>query len=271
MAGGEGVNQARTENRLPPVHIYQIEILGNTSIQDKFSSTTIRQILCDGLIGGERDLNELHDDWVTLTRRLSISEQTSFLWWSTLRDLHGLQPWRHYHTLRHVKELLEAAKSEFGSDIPPDLLLSIWFHDAVYDPRSDQNEENSISLFDQFITGCGEVTQKVDVEAVRLAISLSVDHRSGLIKELSKELTWIHHFLELDLSILGSNEERYREYTSQIRDEYSFLSDTEFREGRAKFLRSFADFRFSNLSPSAYLNANMIKNLEEELDQLEAR
>jgi predicted metal-dependent HD superfamily phosphohydrolase len=46
-------------------------------------------------------------------------------------------------------------------------------------------------------------------------------------------------FLDLDLSILGAEEERYMEYTRRIREEYGNYSWEDYRRGRAKVLKSF--------------------------------
>ena len=48
-------------------------------------------------------------------------------------------------------------------------------------------------------------------------------------------------FLDADLSILGSSQERYKEYTQNVRKEYAFYDDTTYFSGRKKVLERFLD------------------------------
>lgn len=43
-------------------------------------------------------------------------------------------------------------------------------------------------------------------------------------------------FLDLDMSILGCDDERYKEYTQQVRGEYFVMGVEAFTKGRAAFL-----------------------------------
>ena len=58
------------------------------------------------------------------------------------------------------------------------------------------------------------------------------------MKELDTADDQLREFLELDLEILASPEERYVEYSKQIEMEYSpaVYAPAEFKSGRAKFL-----------------------------------
>jgi predicted metal-dependent HD superfamily phosphohydrolase len=53
-------------------------------------------------------------------------------------------PERHYHTLDHVRDVLDTAAPLWGgAGPPPALLLAAWLHDVVYDTRAADNEERS--------------------------------------------------------------------------------------------------------------------------------
>ncbi len=65
---------------------------------------------------------------------------------SIYRELASLysQPHRYYHNLHHIAECL----AEFDSvrhlaSQPVAVELAIWFHDAIYDTRAQDNEERS--------------------------------------------------------------------------------------------------------------------------------
>ena len=259
-SGGDMVNSARVMNSKVAVELHVIELLGNDAIDKKLSSTSVRQLICQGLPGGEPDLIALHEEWCALANDLKVNVSKSSNWWSRLRDMYGLKPWRHYHTLRHLKEFLQIAKSEFDCGVSKELLLSIWFHDAIYDPRSSSNENDSISLFEAFVDEC-QISNMVDCVSVKHAISLTSDHKSNLSQAGQADSEWVKYFLEMDLAILGAEKDRYQQYMAQIREEYKFLNDTEFNRGRRTFLGNYMDFKFRYLSIRKELNQRITENV----------
>src|SRR5262245_18351172 len=60
------------------------------------------------------------------------------------------EPQRHYHTLRHLDEVLRTVGKlrDYCHD-PAAVELAVWFHDAVYDPRGQDNEARSAQLADE--------------------------------------------------------------------------------------------------------------------------
>ena len=271
IRGGEKVNEARINSDRPPVEIIVLGILDRMPTETKLSSTNVRTYLCDKLTGGESDLDRLHAAFISgICRQIMSEEEVKTIgttWWSRLRDMYGLEPWRHYHTLRHVNELLEGAKAHYGSfdQIPVNVNLAIWFHDCVYDPRSTKNEEDSVKVFEDFAK-CIKAFPNELVDEARIAILLSKDHVRAL-KDMSTP-EWMRVFLELDLSILASDSTRYAEYKTQIRQEYFHLADEAFRSGRRRFLEGVSNFRFMNVSNKDVLNTAFAKNIEVEISEL---
>src|SRR5215468_6790791 len=58
-----------------------------------------------------------------------------------------LEPARQYHTLEHIAQLLRLLEEHGQAVIDRDAVtLAIIFHDAVYDPRRNDNEQASAAL-----------------------------------------------------------------------------------------------------------------------------
>lgn len=268
VRGGHGVNEARVANGKSRVEVVILDILDHVSVESKLSSSNIRSALCDTLPGGESDLNELHLCFIEEVCKRIIDEDTvrtiGEAWWSKLRDMHSLEPWRKYHTLRHVLELIHAAKEHSQTELPIETHLAIWFHDCVYDPRSPVNEEESVSVFEEF---ADKINLPMDIrQNVVRAIRYTKKHTQFISDECTPE--WICVFLELDLGILASVPERYQEYKSQIRREFSHFDDERFREGRRQFLESISNFRFRYLRNKDALNLRFAKNVSSEISEL---
>ena len=54
------------------------------------------------------------------------------------------EPHRHYHTMQHLAECLDAFSSVASlAEHPAELEFALWFHDAIYDVKRSDNEEQS--------------------------------------------------------------------------------------------------------------------------------
>jgi predicted metal-dependent HD superfamily phosphohydrolase len=152
-------------------------------------------------------------------------------------ELAGLyaQPHRHYHTLAHVANLLEAfrnAKPDVPLADPLAIEFAIWFHDAVYDPKRNDNEEQSARLA-RHVMGHFFPPQHEILHSVYQLIMSTQKHRPA-----------VHHydclfFIDLDLGIFGAPPEQYMRYAEQIRLEYSMYPAFIYRQGRRQALKHF--------------------------------
>ncbi len=150
------------------------------------------------------------------------------------------EPHRHYHTLQHIKEMgdllrptIEASERIEGKRVDDmtfeALRLAVLYHDAVYDPMRDDNEERSIDLARQELGNRG--LHPDILESVVRLIHSTAEHKP---KEQDEKI-----LSDLDLAILGSD--RYTQYVDQIREEYGLVSDDRWRIGRSGLLQSFLD------------------------------
>jgi phosphopantetheine adenylyltransferase len=129
LPGAQVVNNDRIAAGEPSLEAVVLPILSSTS--DKVSSTHTREFIA-AQAGGEAALNAAKRWW--------IEAGGDDEWWSRVCKRYA-EPWRHYHTLRHVLEMIDAVQDDH------DIHLAAFFHDLVYVPCNTDNEEESISEF----------------------------------------------------------------------------------------------------------------------------
>src|SRR6185436_9293929 len=67
-------------------------------------------------------------------------------WYEKLTAAYA-EPQRHYHNQQHIAECLaEFDRARHLTQQPVELELALWFHDAVYEPKASDNEEQSAAL-----------------------------------------------------------------------------------------------------------------------------
>ena len=140
------------------------------------------------------------------------------------------EPQRRYHTVEHLTAVLDHIDTleEYADD--PDLVrLAAWFHDAVYLPERSTNEERSARLAERALPEAGVPEEKA-AEVARL-VRLTVTHDPAEGDRNGEVLC------DADLAILASSPDAYAAYVAAVREEYGFVPDAAFREGRAAVLR----------------------------------
>lgn len=144
---------------------------------------------------------------------------------------HYGEPRRKYHTARHLDECFE--KFDEARELathPAEVELALWFHDAIYDTRRQDNERKSADWARASAMQAG-VTGEAAARVHALVMATRHDAvPSGADAEL---------LVDVDLSILGAAPERFDEYERQIREEYAWVPAFVFRRKRAKILQGF--------------------------------
>lgn len=140
------------------------------------------------------------------------------------------EPQRHYHTLTHLTAVLDHVDAlQAYADDPDVVRLAAWFHDAVYLPDRSENEERSARLAERALPEAG-VSRAGTAEAARL-VRLTVGHdpadddRNGQV------------LCDADLAILAAPPSAYAAYAAGVREEYGFVPNDAFHEGRSAVLR----------------------------------
>ncbi|WP_330453034.1 MULTISPECIES: hypothetical protein [unclassified Streptomyces] len=140
------------------------------------------------------------------------------------------EPQRKYHTTAHLAAVLDRIDTLAGHAANADAVrLAAWFHDAVYRPDRSENEERSAVLAERALPEAG-VSEAVTGEVARL-VRLTVTHDPAAGDTNGEVLC------DADLAILAAPPKEYAEYAAQVREEYGFVPDEAFREGRAAVLR----------------------------------
>lgn len=140
------------------------------------------------------------------------------------------EPQRRYHTTAHLTAVLDRIDTLAGHAADPDAVrLAAWFHDAVYRPDRSENEERSAALAERALPEAG-VPGDTTAEVARL-VRLTVTHDPADGDTNGEVLC------DADLAILAAAPKEYAAYAAQVRDEYGFVPDDAFRDGRATVLR----------------------------------
>jgi predicted metal-dependent HD superfamily phosphohydrolase len=146
---------------------------------------------------------------------------------------------RHYHAtshvvsvLAHLPAVLEAEGIAPDSRVARSLRLALWYHDAIYDLHSTTNEADSAVLAERELRSLGlEYALCTDVS--RLVMATKHPSSPQSIDEAT--------VIDVDLGILAASTENYDRYVDQVRLEYAYVSDEDWRVGRSKVLQSFLD------------------------------
>ena len=139
-------------------------------------------------------------------------------------------PGRYYHNLGHVEACLEVFRQfRHLARRPHEIELAIWFHDAVYDTRRDDNESRSADWASAYLNEHGA---KASVTARIAGMICATKHH-----ETDDEDTAL--LLDVDLSILGMPPDVFAAYDAAIRREFEWVPEAQFREGRLRVLTAF--------------------------------
>ena len=152
-------------------------------------------------------------------------------------ELHGVliarysEPHRKYHTVQHLDECF--ARFDEARELAQkayEIELALWFHDAIYDVRRQDNEERSADWARSAAARAG-AAEAVCSRLHQLILATKHDAEPP-----SPDAALL---VDVDLAILGAAPERFDEYERQIRDEYSWVPGFVFRRKRREILQGF--------------------------------
>ena len=139
---------------------------------------------------------------------------------------------RHYHNLEHLNDLItqineDYSQGKFDEHFKDKLLLTALFHDVVYEPTRQDNEERSAQFFEDLCLDRGKL-----VSEVKQAILDTKSHSDQT--ELSET------FNKYDMNIVERDFDSLLKWEEGIHEEYKVYGE-QYKTGRLQFLESLLD------------------------------
>lgn len=195
--------------------------------------------------------------WVQLWQRLGAPRQADNALADTFAALAAryAEAHRHYHTAQHILECLahfDGARSLCRH--ADEVELALWFHDAIYNCRAQDNEAQSAHWAMRVMRDAGLAD---DAQERVHALIMATCHEALPDTQDSQVL------VDIDLAILGADAARFDQYEDQVRAEYDFVPAILFRRTRKKILKGF--LARPGIYATAYFKAQLEKRARENL------
>lgn len=137
---------------------------------------------------------------------------------------------RYYHTFEHLADLaqeFEKHRALLGDDQKA-VLIALFYHDAVYNCIPGQDEQDSAAVMREALSG---LIDQDTLDRASAIILYTASHQAPDNDHAARL------FLDMDMSILGSNTDKYARYLHQVTQEYCTaydMSEAEFQQKRAE-------------------------------------
>lgn len=132
---------------------------------------------------------------------------------------------RYYHTVNHLSDVISYLLNENALD--DELFLAAVYHDAIYNPKANDNEEKSAELFLN-----ESKHSKLNKSQVDLVCQLILDTKTHKPSNLKSEI-----FIKADLNILNQPLSMLLEFEKQIFKEYQFADFKIYQKNRIEVLK----------------------------------
>ena len=153
---------------------------------------------------------------------------------SAIRDLENRwhEPHRYYHNIDHLTSMLiEIEKNVYFRELSKYekhvVMLAAFFHDAVCNPKKDDNEEQSVKLFAKYFGGAD-----IRMFDTVCGLIMITKYRKRPATKL-KKIVW-----EADNAGFKKGYNHLFKTEKLIQKEYAYLPKEKFREGKIKFIET---------------------------------
>ena len=142
------------------------------------------------------------------------------------------EPHRYYHNINHLATMMTDIETnvffkELSKYEKHSLMLAAFFHDAVYNPKKDDNEEQSVKLFTKYFGGAD-----LKMFDTVCGLIMVTKYRKRPVTKL-KRILW-----DADNAGFKKGYEHLFKTEKLIQKEYAYLPKEKFREGKIKFLET---------------------------------
>ena len=171
--------------------------------------------------------------WLLTAKQLSLDEDTTQNFYASLYGAYS-EVQRHYHSIQHIVECLEhfhQIKTYLDDTLSVE--LAIWFHDVIYNPQANDNEQQSA---DYMLRMLENVLGSEQIAKIYAWILATKAHASTADTDLA-------YLLDIDLAILASDPMRFAEYERQIQQEYAWVEPSLYAQKRQQVLRHFLEMQ----------------------------
>lgn len=174
---------------------------------------------------------ELFERWQHTIQGFGVDEQLAKQAFTVLVEAYSSCD-RYYHTLKHIHQVLSTIDilQTYTKNLAA-VQLAAWFHDVIYDTQAKDNEERSAEYACDLLSSL-DINQSV-ITSINSIIMNTKYHQAATDDYDSQVL------LDADLAILAANPIQYQEYAQAIRQEYAWLPEADYIEGRRQVLERF--------------------------------
>lgn len=174
----------------------------------------------------------LHQTFIELAQNYTKDDNLVASLWKEIESKHS-EPKRYYHTLEHLRHLLEQVTEIRGHIQHWDtLLFTLYYHDVVYNSSKSDNEEQSALLAEKRMKQLMVPSEKIELCVRQILATKS----HGVSENRDTNL-----FTDADLSVLGQPWDVYAAYAQNVRKEYAQYPKLIYNAGRKKVLRHFLE------------------------------
>ena len=175
--------------------------------------------------------NGMESKWNLLCQNISAQGNCEEIY-KKLVTLYS-EPNRSYRNLAHIAHSLREFQGvKLLAEHPEELEMVIWFHDAVYDTRAKDNEKKSAELAAICLKEMGMRNSFINNVAKMI---LATAHKK--VPE-SRDARFL---LDIDISNFGQSYGQFIEHNEEVREEYSWVGDNQFKEERKRIIQNFID------------------------------
>ena len=141
---------------------------------------------------------------------------------------------RHFHNLDHLSDVIEQINESYGNKKIDEkqrekLYLTALFHDVIYEPSRNDNEERSAEFF---MNVCEDKSNK-DILEIRDAILDTKTHES--------KTPLAETFNKFDMNVIERDFSSLLKWEEGIYGEYKSYGNEAYKAGRLHFLESLLD------------------------------